>query len=89
MPGASGSVVCGAGKNDDRFPVQKLSPPLLVVIKVGPGKWAPFFWSWTTAHQKMGTFFLDISGLETEVQEHFFFDTSGPETGVEELLFAS
>ena len=36
-----------------------------------------------------GQIFLNISGPETEVQEHLFLDSSGPETGVEELLFAS
>ena len=82
-------MVGGAEKNDDRFPVQKLSPPLIVVIKVGPGKWAPFFRGWTPGPQKNGHLFLDSSGPETEVQEHLFLDSSGPETGVEELLFAS
>ena len=41
--GDFGSAGCEVEKNDDRFPVAKSRPPLIVVIKIGPGKWAPFF----------------------------------------------
>ena len=30
-------------KNGDHFPVPKSGPRLFVVIKIGPGKWSPFF----------------------------------------------
>ena len=43
--GGFGLAVCEGEKNDDRFPVAKSGPPLSVVIKIGPGKWAPFFLS--------------------------------------------
>ena len=41
--GGFGLAVSKVEKNDDHFPVPKSSPPLFVVIKIGPGKWSPFF----------------------------------------------
>ena len=49
----------GAGwnKNGDRFPGPKSRPRSRVVIKIGPGKWSPFFCRFGPRTQKMDTIF--------------------------------
>ena len=62
------------GKNGDHFLALKSGPPLIVVIKMGPGKWAPFFLR------------SEPPGAGKWAP---FFSRSEPETGVEELLCES
>ena len=46
-------------KNGDHFPGPKSGPRSRVVIKMGPGKWSPFFCRLEPRAQKMGTIFWE------------------------------
>ena len=46
-------------KKGDHFPGPKSGPRSRVVIKMGPGKWSPFFCRLEPRAQKMGTIFWE------------------------------
>ena len=77
--GGFGSAARAVEKNGDHFPVAKSRPPGSVVIKIGPGKWAPFFLG---ARSKFGS-----EELRNPENGHHFLGTFGSEFGFAELLY--
>ena len=67
--GGFGMAVCEVEKTDDRFPVAKSRPPLSVVIKIGPGKWAPLFLSSASGTRFLGLLRVSSGDRLLEVEQ--------------------